>query len=177
MTTLLTGRHPVKAIKCALGIAGTGAEQIGVLVQIIEGPHAGEVCTWYGFFTDAAFERTIESLRHLGWQGDDLTKLETIGSQTASAVFEVEEDRDGTQRTRVAFINAALDVAMRQRMEPEAAARFAAAIARKLSSKAPASGKTPAGKAPAPGKAPASGKAAGSGKPAGSVDKDDDIPF
>ena len=41
-------------------------------------PDVGNSITYFGFFTDKTMKRTIESLRYIGWEGDDLAELPTL---------------------------------------------------------------------------------------------------
>lgn len=42
---------------------------------------------WRGYLTDAAVERTIESLRHMGWKGTDLYQLAAISEEACSRLL------------------------------------------------------------------------------------------
>ena len=114
-----------------LGFTSGGKEQVGVQFQILEGEDTGKHITWYGFFTDKSTERTIESLRHMGWQGDDLSDLSTVGDRDAPDVLLVIEDelddRDGTMRSRVRWVNRmGSGVAIKDKMDDAQARAFAA---------------------------------------------------
>jgi hypothetical protein len=123
---LEAGRYKARGVEAALGVAKTGTEQIAVLVEVTEGPDAGAQITWYGFFTEKTTERTLESLRHLGWEGDDLTELDGITANVVSIVVEHEEDqRTGEPRARVKWINGPGGLAMKDRMDPGTAKAFA----------------------------------------------------
>ena len=73
-----------RAIACGFGVAKSGTHQIAVTCEIIdvdsEGVEhgTGEEITWIGSFTDKTTARTIESLGHLGWLGDDLSELANL---------------------------------------------------------------------------------------------------
>jgi hypothetical protein len=70
---LSEGKYKAVAVSTGLGEAGTGTAQIGVMFRITQGESAGSVVGWRGFFTDNTTQRTIESLRHAGWTGYDLS--------------------------------------------------------------------------------------------------------
>lgn len=120
------GTWKVRACEGALGTTNkTDREQVAVDLEIMDGPALGAHITWYGFFTDKTFDRTIESLRLLGWQGHDLSDLRGLGSTEATAVIADEPDENGEVRTRVKWINAIGGIAMKNRMDIGAAKAFA----------------------------------------------------
>jgi hypothetical protein len=120
------GRFKAKAIEGALGFTKGGKEQVAVALEIIEGDHAGTSLTWYGFFTEKTTERTFESLRHLGWKGDDLSDLDGILDNEVSIQVEEEDDDQGRTHSKVRWINApGGGLAMKERMDDGAAKAFA----------------------------------------------------
>lgn len=121
------GRYKARATAAEWGIAGTGAEQIGVEFEILEGDFIGERISWYGFFaTDKQTQFTIKALRAAGWQGDDLAELSSIDGST-DCVIEVEhEEYDGETRAKVKFVNKPGGIAMKTVMTPEQRRAFAA---------------------------------------------------
>lgn len=75
-----------------------GTPGVQVIVEITEGEHAGLRLRWDGWLTDGgptggAAQRTLESLRHLGWQGELLTDLTGIDQNLVEIVVE-HETRD-----------------------------------------------------------------------------------
>lgn len=81
-------------------------KQVLVYFQVTHGDWAGEVLPWFGFFSDNAWERTIESLRYIGFTGDDLTTLaEQPLDQMVTITVEHNEYNEKTY-ARVAFVNA-----------------------------------------------------------------------
>ena len=170
--TIEIGEHPVKATQWDLGESGKNrTPQIAVACTFTEGPNIGRTSTWFGFLTDAAFDRTVESLRHFGWKGDDLYKLcrgddpEGMGTQEAVAVVG-EEEYEGKLRARINFINGTGGLALKERMDDAQARAFAAKMRGRIMSKGSAKPAT-----------------AQRSKPAGARDNsppahtDDDIPF
>ena len=87
-----------------LGEAKNGSDQVAVVFQIIEHPtDAGRTTTWYGSFTDNSAKRTLESLRYCGLQGDDLIKMEGMGSRKVR--IDMERDTyEGKTRLKVAWV-------------------------------------------------------------------------
>jgi hypothetical protein len=159
-----------------LGFAKNGTEQLGVDFVITEGPSEGQHITWWGFFTDKTADRTIESLRIMGWQGDDLCDLTGIDQNPVDLVIEAEEYEDkrtGEIRSigKVRWVNRAGGLSLKDAMSPAQAREFAARMRGKVVSLgAP---KRPMASAPAntrPTPRPA-------GPPPAQVIDDDNIPF
>lgn len=123
--TIANGTWKARGCEALLGKASTGTDQVGVDLQILEGPSQGAHVTWYGYFSEAAFERTIESLRLLGWEGDDLSDLRGIDRLEVSIVVEDEADLQGEFRPRVKWINALGGIAMKDKMDIGTAKAFA----------------------------------------------------
>lgn len=120
------GRHKARGIEAALGLTSKGSEQVAVLLEVTAGEHAGETITWYGYFTDKTYERTLESLRYLGWSTDDLADLAGIDQNEVSIQVEHEEDESGKLHARVRWVNRAGGLAMKETMDDAAARAFAA---------------------------------------------------
>lgn len=125
------GTYRAQAIKgsAKLGYSNNGTEQVGVQIALLDadGVETDYTIGWYGYFTDGTFERTIESLRNMGWQGDDLRDLSTVGSKACEIVVDFEEYQ-GRRSLKVKFINSAgrRTVAMKNEMDASAVAAFAA---------------------------------------------------
>lgn len=185
------GTYRARAVEAELGLAGNGSEQVAVLFEIVEdGQHFGERITWYGYFTQGTFARTIESLRHAGWQGDDLADLSTVGSKECSIVLEW-ESYEGRDSLRVKWVNAGGGgMALKRRMDDAGKRAFAAKMRGQVV--AASGGRASTTSRPAPPRPPAhageprpqgSGgagpsRAAGEPPPSfGSKGGDDDIPF
>lgn len=103
-----------RATGAGFGVSETkGTTQIAVQLHIVDSEeYAGESIAWLGHFTDKAAARTIESLQHMGWQGDDLTELEELDAAGAERVLPevVEivcepEEYNGEWRLKVRWIN------------------------------------------------------------------------
>lgn len=123
---LTNGTWKARGCEALLGEASTGSKQIGVDLQLLEGPDQGKHITWYGYFSDATFERTIESLQLLGWEGDDLSDLRGIDRLEVSIVIEDEPDLQGELHSRVKWINGQGGIAMKNKLDVGSAKAFAA---------------------------------------------------
>ena len=117
----MRGTFRAKAIEGDYGYATTGTEQVAVLLELEDNTRI----TWYGFLTEAAAERTLESLTHMGVT--DLETLAGLGSQEFEAVID-EEEYNGSVRDKVKFINrlGSGGVAIKTRMNEGQKKSFAA---------------------------------------------------
>jgi hypothetical protein len=108
------GEYPARVVKdengksMQFGLAGEkNTRQVAVRVQIGgDTEFKGRVRTYIGFLTDAAIDRTLESLRTMGAQGDDLSKWPDQDlDEDFKVVIKHEDDLEGKPRERIAFIN------------------------------------------------------------------------
>lgn len=121
------GVWKARACGSQLGHTNGGKPQLGIDLLILEGPSAGAHITWYGYFTEATFERTIETCRVLGWGGSDLSDLSGIDANEVNVVIDHEQNPEtGEVHARAQWINALGGVVMKNRMDAGAAAAFAA---------------------------------------------------
>lgn len=170
---MITGPFPqtlkARATHGMLGYTAGGKEQIAVELLILEGEHEGERLSWYGYFTEGTFARTLESLRLLGWRGDDLSDLSGIDENAVSIVVD-EEEYNGERKVRVRWINAPGGLALKEPMTSDQAKAFAAKMRGRVLALSKGNGaKQPPQPAPRPTK-----PSAGHEPPPHS---DDDIPF
>lgn len=113
------GPHEGIAVETAFEQAKTGNICIKVSFRLNE-KFGGTVqyTTWQGWFTEGTTERTIEALRAMGWQGNDIDELGGLNADecqrlipnTVSLVTYHEEwEKDGKPRSasRVKFVNKA----------------------------------------------------------------------
>jgi hypothetical protein len=130
MAEIEDGRYRARGVTAALGRTSTGKEQVAVEFELLDaegnpGPHI----TWFGYFTDATYERTIEALRHCGWEGDDLANLSGVDANEVSLVIKAEE-YNGKWTPKVQFVNApgGGGLALREQLSAEEARAFAAGM-------------------------------------------------
>jgi hypothetical protein len=119
------GVYAASPVTAALGYTKGGKECVGVEFLLTE---SGKHMTWYGYFTEATTERTIESLRICGWNGNDLGDLTEIGSGEpieVSLVIETEE-WEGKTRQKVQWVNRAGGLAMGSPLNADQARAFGA---------------------------------------------------
>jgi len=144
--------------------------QVALGFELLEGPNVGAFITWYGYFTDETWERTLESLRMCGWGGSDLSDLSGIDTQEVRLVIVHEPDLNGEIRARVNWVNSLGGIAVKQRMDVGEAKAFAAQMRGRIIAHGAASGRStqrPTGAAPQPPHEPSVGPGASG----------DDIPF
>jgi hypothetical protein len=99
------GYYRARAVESALGKTQNGTRQVAVRFQTFDDQNQpGEAITWYGYFTDKTADRTLESLQHCGWEGDDITDLTGIERNEVQLVVEHEE-YEGKVHARVAWVN------------------------------------------------------------------------
>ncbi len=105
-------RYRGTAIGVSFGTAkSTGNPQIAITFEVLDEGFGGETIAWFGHFTDKTAERTLESLRHAGWKGDELADLADLDEAAVRAALpdpvdlacEVEagEDENGQVRDKL----------------------------------------------------------------------------
>lgn len=119
------GTWKARGVDAALGYTSGDNEQVAVDLVLLEGDDAGQHITWYGYFTEKTVERTVESLRLLGWATDDLADLTGIEANEVYIVIAHEEDQEGKPHARVRWINGSGGLALKKRMDAGDAKAFA----------------------------------------------------
>lgn len=120
---LENGKYRGRATNWALGTTSTGKEQVAVAFSLLDDHVTGQSITWYGYFTDGTFDRTIGSLRHCGWEGDDLTDLQGLDANEVELVVE-QEEYNGQWAAKVKWVNR-FGAAVKSQMAPDTAKAFA----------------------------------------------------
>lgn len=79
---------------------------IGIQFELLDEHVNGITMNWSGWLTDAAIDRTLESLRACGWRGKDLSDLTGIGDRRVTVVINDEvSQKDGKTYARISFVN------------------------------------------------------------------------
>ena len=120
------GRYSARPIDAALGKTSGGKDQVAVQFEINEGqPHAGELITWFGYFSEKTVDRTLEALEHCGWNGDSLADLSSVGRRDVEIVV-AHETWEGTNRAKIQWVNrpGGSGLAMKQALTPGEAQAF-----------------------------------------------------
>lgn len=109
MTTQV-GDYKVKACAVELKVSTKKKTPFMAVSFVIN----GQIESWSGYLTDNACERTLESLRYMGWQGNDIEAI-TLDDLPGWVLAAVKEERNedktlklddnGDPVTRIAFIN------------------------------------------------------------------------
>jgi hypothetical protein len=144
------GSYVAKARSWALGYTKTGKEQLAVSVELVE-IEAGLTRTWYGYFTDATQDKTLEVMEILGIELDALATGEGELDAEVSVVLGHEDDLDGVPRERIRWINrpGGGGVALKDRMDAGQAKSFADRLKGRVLAR-----KAQAGQGALPGTAP-----------------------
>lgn len=169
--------YAAKAIEWGLGETSKGTEQVAVRFEILTENAEFNHITWYGYFSDKTVDRTIESLRICGWEGDDLTNLTGLDKNEVELVIGDEEDEDGNMRARVRWVNRPSGLALKAPLAGDKAKAFAASMRDKIRAIDAANG--------TPRKSPPKQAPKGNGSPPPNIGSnfgpppltDDDIPF
>lgn len=68
------GTYRAKPVEAMIGKSNKkNTPFVGVMFEVVGGDFNGQRLKWEGFLTEKTAERTIESLQHCGWTGDDLS--------------------------------------------------------------------------------------------------------
>jgi hypothetical protein len=101
----MTGTWTARAVSAKADKKGANKTPcVTVALKITEGTFEGEKVYSDLWLTEKPFDRSIESLRNLGWKGDDLRDLSTVNGE-CEVVLE-EEEYNGKVQTKVKWINA-----------------------------------------------------------------------
>src|ERR1700736_383965 len=106
------GYYRGRATGAVLDHTKEGKPCIVVDFEVLEEGYEGQHIPWYGYFTDASVDRTMDSLRYCGWNGDDLSvfagdqpvMVEGLNSQEVSLDIAV-ETYEGKTRSKVQWVN------------------------------------------------------------------------
>lgn len=149
--------YRARAKTWGLGETGTGKEQVAVEFNVLTEGAADQGLVWYGYFTDATLERTVESLRYMGWKGEDPSDgLPGLDANEVELVVE-DEEFEGRTYAKVQWVNKPGGLALKAPLTGEKAKAFGAAMRdriraidaskgeRKVAPKPPNGGAPPAG--------------------------------
>lgn len=174
--------YKAKAVSWALGEAGTGTPQVAVEFEILnpDAPAEDRRLTWYGYLSDATFDRTIESLRHCGWTGDDLSEIaEGRGGLDANEVSLTVEDEEyqGQLHAKVQWVNRGGGLAVKSPIVGDRAKAFAAQVRDRIRALDAGQGRRAAPNGGARTPPPPGAPPPGAPPPPRPTDVSDDIPF
>jgi hypothetical protein len=132
------GTYRGRAVNWGLSTTSTGKEQVAVEFEFPDAAGVVQRLTWFGFFTEKTWERTIQSLRHCGWKGVDLDDLGGLDASEVDLVVE-HDTYNGVTRAKINWVNEAGALPFVQPMEATAARSFAARMRGKVASVKPKS--------------------------------------
>lgn len=102
MALIDPGTYPAQPLEAELTETKKGDPCVVVSFEIAH----GQRISWWGYFTDKTQRRTIESLRHCGWDGDNLGDLSSISPESPTVELVIEhEEYEGKVRARVQWVN------------------------------------------------------------------------
>jgi len=175
------GTYRARAKEWVLAEIGANSTTAVSIKFHFEDPELGSI-VWDGWLTEKTFDRTIESLRYCGWEGNDLSELHGLDANDVDLVIE-QEEYEGRTYPKVKWVNRAGGLAHKTPLTGDKAKFFAAQMKDRIKA-------LDASKAAAPGprSAPKNQSARRSAAPpasqAGPVDdreppplSDDDIPW
>lgn len=122
---LVPGQFAARGVTAALGLTGTEKEQVAVELVAMEEEYAGQRITWYGYFTPDTTERTLDTLRTLGWKGDKINDLRGIDENMVRMTLDY-ETYEGKRQLKVKWINPQGGLALKTPLTVDQAAAFAA---------------------------------------------------
>lgn len=112
---LPTIKHTYRAIATGVsfGVSSNGNYQIGVTMTVQDDTEfGGEQITWIGHFTEKTQDRSIESLQHMGWKGDEIDELADLDAEGCQRllpdVVEIAcdaEEYNGELQLKVKWVN------------------------------------------------------------------------
>lgn len=95
------GRHKARAQGFEFGVSpNKGTKFIRVPFQT----ESGESVNWDGYFTEKTLDRTMDSLEHMGWDGQSLSAPRGIGDQDCYIVVD-HETHEGKTYAKVQWVN------------------------------------------------------------------------
>lgn len=110
--------------------SGKGTPGLSVEIDFTTQDGAQTSLTWTGWLSDGPFDRTIESLRYMGWEGDNLENVTGLDKNEVELVIENEE-YEGNVYPRIQFINR-IGGALGAKMTADKAKTFAAAMRNRI---------------------------------------------
>lgn len=134
------GRHVARPTSIQFGFAGQDDKPQAVIgFQIVgeQDPFNGWSISAFCFLHEASWERSIESLRNMGWTGDDLQELPALCEAGQLGDVEIvidHEEYQGAVSAKVKWINKVGGgaVKLKKPMEGDALKRFSAQMRSKV---------------------------------------------
>lgn len=124
------------------GTTPNDTKQIALAFRILAGPQDGHTITWFGYFTEKTYKRTMESLRYCGWRGNKLVDLGPLDQKVKIVVGH--EEYEGKTVAKVQWVNrfGSGTVQLKNPMSPDELSKFSELLESKASEVPEAPGET-----------------------------------
>ena len=150
MPYIAAGTYKAKPESYQWCYSSKGTKAICVRFEILDGDDAGTYINWYGYFSEKTWERTVESLKYMGFKGTDLTELGELQEMVSLEV--INEEYNGKNQSKVKWVNSlgAKNILVNSPMPDRDLREFAAAMQSRIDAmqRKPTELKTPQGKVP-----------------------------
>ncbi len=125
------GTYEAVATDSQWGTTANDTKQVALAFRIISGAQEGNGITWFGYFTEKTYKRTMESLRYCGWRGNKLMELGQLDQKVKIVVGH--EEYEGKTVAKVLWVNrfASGMVTLKNPMSPDELQTFSASLEEK----------------------------------------------
>lgn len=89
------------------GRSKEGTKHVLIYFELLDGPNAGTHLPWFGYFTKNSYERTLKSLRLIGWKGNDVADAasQPLNQKVSVSVGHNENPNNGRTYARIDWVN------------------------------------------------------------------------
>lgn len=126
-----------KAKSWGLGESSTGKPQISVEFDILTDGADLQSIVWRSYFTEDTWQRTVESLRHCGWEGSDVSSVTGLDANEVELVIE-DEEYNGKTFPKVRWVNKPGGLAIKAPLTGDKLKAFSAVMQERIKSMGPA---------------------------------------
>jgi len=106
MALIPAGKYRAKAQTYELAQTKNGDPQVAIDFSLKLGDGTYTRHPWFGHFTEKTTDRTLESLRHMGYQGTNLLEVTpAMLPNVIEVVVEHETDQKGQPRSKIRWVN------------------------------------------------------------------------
>jgi hypothetical protein len=172
VSEIQNGTYRARAKEWVLAEIGANSTTAVSIQFAFADPALGSI-VWDGWLTEKTFDRTIESLRHCGWEGSDLSELQGLDANEVDLVIE-QEEYEGRVYPKVKWVNRAGGLAHKTPLSGDKAKFFALQMKEKIKAFDASKGALPPRTAP---KSQSARRSAPAGPPEPPPLSDDDIPW
>lgn len=97
------GRYRAQAVSIEFGVSETGTDQAAIMFSLLD---SNETIGAYLYFSEKAAERSIATLRVMGWKGLDIAAITADDVSAEVDITIAEDEYNGVKRLKVQWINA-----------------------------------------------------------------------